>query len=110
VPPTMGGTSFGLIQIAFKDSLNNTLATFSSANLAAGSPTDVWTPMTASGVAPVGTVDATIVMLHLATPANSGGSIYFDDMSVAVVPEPSSIALALVGLLGFATVLRKRRA
>ena len=106
---SMKGTSFGEIQVVFKDSLNNTLATFSSINATAGSPTDVWMPLTASGVAPAGTADATIYTLHLSSPANYGGSIYFDDLSVVVVPEPSSVVLALTGLLGLVAFAKKRR-
>jgi hypothetical protein len=107
----MGTGSFGLIQIQFQDSSHASLGSaFSSANLASGAPTDVWTLMTATGVAPAGTAFANIVALHLSSPSNAGGSIYFDDLQVSVVPEPSSIALALVGLLGFVTVLRRRRA
>ena len=33
----------------------------------------------------------------------------FGNIQIAPIPEPSSIALALTGLLGFVTVLRKRR-
>ena len=106
---SMKGTSFGLIQVVFKDSLNNTLATFSSINATAGSPTDVWMPLTASGVAPAGTADASITVLHLSGPNNYGGSIYFDDLSVVVVPEPSSVVLALTGLLGLVAFAKKRR-
>src|ERR1039457_2871414 len=52
----MQGTSFGLIQLVFKDSGGNAIAggTFSSSNLAAGAPTDVWDLLSASGVAPAG--------------------------------------------------------
>jgi hypothetical protein len=104
----MQAGSFGLIQLVFKDASLNTLATFSSANFAAGAPTDVWTALSASGVAPANTAYASIYTLHLSSPSNAGGSIYFDELSA--VPEPSSIALVLVGLVGFVTVLRKRHA
>ena len=68
----MQGTSFGLIQLVFKDSGSNGIGTDSSANFGAGSPTDVWTTLTASGVAPAGTVAVSVYTLHLSTPANSG--------------------------------------
>jgi hypothetical protein len=106
------GTGFGFIQLVFKDSGGNgiTGGTFGSANVGSASPTDSWIPLTATGVAPAGTVAVSIYTLKLGGPTNPGGSIYFDDLSASAIPEPSSIALALVGLLGFVTVLRKRRA
>lgn len=104
------GTGFGFIQLVFKDSSDTAIGTFGSANVGSASPTDVWIPLTATGLAPNGTVAVSVYTLKLGGPLNPGGSIYFDDLSVTVVPEPSSIALALAGLLGFVTVLRKRRA
>lgn len=104
------GTGFGFIQLVFKDSGGTGIGTFGSANVGSASPTDVWIPLTATGVAPAGTVAVSVYTLKLGGPTNPGGSIYFDDLSTTVVPEPSSMALALAGLLGFVTVLRKRRA
>jgi hypothetical protein len=104
------GTGFGLIQLVFKDSGGTGIGTFGSANVGSASPTDQWIPLTATGLAPNGTVAVSVYTLKLGGPTNPGGSIYFDDLSTTVVPEPSSMALALAGLLGFVTVLRKRRA
>lgn len=108
------GTGFGFIQLVFRDSGGIGIGggTFGSANVGSASPTDVWIPLTATGVAPAGTVAVSVYTLKLGGPTNPGGSIYFDDLSTSVVavPEPSTIALALVGLFGFVTVLRNRRA
>jgi hypothetical protein len=102
------GNGFGIIQIAWN---GGALGTIDSAQIdkTAGLQ-DQWQLLTAAGIAPVGTTSVRLLALHVNGPDNSGGSAYFDDLAAVAVPEPSSIALALTGLLGFVTVLRKRRA
>ena len=108
-PMLTTGLGFGEIQIVFRNSGGTGLLTIDSNAIdkSAGNY-DVWQLLTASGVAPATTVSADIYALHVNGPDYSGGSAYFDDLAV-VVPEPSSIALALAGLLGLTAVIRKRR-
>ena len=71
----------------------------------------VWTYAAVTGTAlnqglnHVNSVGAYILDIN----ADSNATFYFDDMSLTVIPEPSSILLALTGLCGIAVFARKRR-
>src|SRR5439155_15174815 len=70
------------------------------------SPTGVWIPLTVTATAPAGAQSVQAFDLVLdATAIN----VYFDDHDLEVVPEPSSIALALTGLLGLVAFGWKKR-
>ena len=105
----IAGLSFGLIQLVWLNSANATISTIDSAHIVAGSALDTWIPVSASGVAPAGAVKVGFDALHVNSPANESGSAYFDDLSATIVPEPSSVALALTGLLGLVAIAKKRR-
>ncbi|MBN2505093.1 MAG: PEP-CTERM sorting domain-containing protein [Verrucomicrobia bacterium] len=63
---------------------------------------------TSTGVAPVNP----FVDLRFGGPSgvsSAGGGAYFDNISLVVVPEPSMAALAALGLLGFGTMVLRRR-
>ena len=102
------GSGFGIIQIAWNGGALGTVDS-SQIDKAAGVQ-DTWQALSAAGVAPAGTTYVRLLALHVNGPDFSGGSAYFDDLAVNVVPEPSSIALVLSGLLGLGIVSRKRRA
>jgi hypothetical protein len=74
-------------------------------------PQGVWTFVSVSataanaGINHVNSVGAYILNIN----ADANADFYFDDMSLTVVPEPSSVILALTGLCGLAVFAKKRR-
>lgn len=102
------GSNFGLVQLIFLNSGGTPIGTFESPQFGSSATQDTWTSVSATGVAPVGTTNARIQLLHVqANNPVTGGSVYFDDTSLAVVPEPSLGLAGLTLLVGFAT--RRRR-
>jgi hypothetical protein len=75
-----------------------------------GAEVSDWTLLTLSGIAPVGTVEVQAFLLHIQTgdPCCSGGSLFWDDVQLQVVPVPAAVWLfgSALGLLGW----MKRRA
>jgi hypothetical protein len=101
-------TGFGIIQIAWIDGSGNTISSVDSSQIDKSSGMyDQWQALSVSGTAPSGTAKVRMLALHVNGPDYAGGSAYFDDL--VAVPEPSSIALVLGGLLGVWMVSRKRR-
>jgi len=70
-----------------------------------GLPQGVWTFASVSAVAPAGTAGVSAYGLGINADAN--GTFYLDDM--VLVPEPSTVAMALTGLLGLVAFARRRR-
>jgi len=102
------GLGFGEIQLAWIDSGGGTIAVVESSHIDNSvALQDQWQALSASGVAPSGTVAVRVIALHVGGPDYAGGSAYFDNL--VAVPEPSSIALVVSGLLGLWMVSRKRR-
>jgi len=64
------------------------------------------------GLAPAGavTVRASVSMLNaMSNPAGGGQAFVVDDFSLVAVPEPSTVALMIVGALGLFALARRRR-
>jgi len=100
--------NFAVVKVEFLDAGNAVIGFAESPQFTSASPADTWTPLSATGVAPAGTVNAQIVLVHvqLNNPP-TGGAVYFDDTDLfAVVPEPGMAAAGLILLGGFA--LRRR--
>jgi hypothetical protein len=122
----MEANDFGFMSIVFLDANSNFvdvgfgtgvqvpgLNEFqSSTRLLASSPRDVWTPLVAKGTSPAGTqfVRLTFAKIQLGNGAGSfvGGTAYWDDASVTLVPEPSGCILIALGAI--AAIARWRRA
>jgi hypothetical protein len=94
---SINGSNFAAVKVEFLDGSNTVIGSFESAHLTAASPFDTWTLLSATGAAPAGTVNAQIVLVHvqLNSPP-TGGAVFFDDASLAVVPEP---AVGMMGLM-----------
>src|SRR5687768_3673505 len=99
--------NFAVVKLEFLDAGNNVIGFVESPQFTASSPADTWTPLSATGIAPVGTVTAQIVLVHvqLNNPPTSG-AVYFDDADLAI-PEPALGATGLIVLGGIAA--RRRR-
>jgi hypothetical protein len=88
----------GEMRLFFLDSLNNEL---SSTNPVIVAPANydtgaAWANFTMSALAPAGT---TQVKVEFAMNGNEGGTVWFDNAVLTAVPEPSTVALAVGGIL-----------
>lgn len=102
------GSNFAVVKMEFLDAGNSVIGAFESPQVNASTPQNTWTLRSVQGMAPAGTVAAQIVLVHVQMNAPvTGGVVFFDDASFAVVPEPTSVAAAVIGFAGL--VLRRRR-
>lgn len=116
------GATFGLLKIVFSDGTgdlqipaanvvngNNNTSAFPGVESSNFSNTGTtWQSMQATAIAPAGTTQALAFAIFV---DESAGTVYFDDMCVEItpVPEPSSMALVSVLMLG-AVAFRRRKA
>jgi hypothetical protein len=93
------GSNFAVVKVEFLNAGNAVIGAFESPHFTAANPQNVWTPLSAQGIAPAGTTTAQIVLVHvqLNNPV-TGGSVFFDDASL--VPEPATAALTALSGLG----------
>jgi hypothetical protein len=105
-------TNFGLgieYRIEWRNSVSNT-EVGRTPNSTTPAATDVYSPFSLTATVPPG-ADTARVVYAIQTfggepnPTNTG-TIYLDDVSFTVIPEPSALALAGLGALG---LLRRRR-
>lgn len=107
----MSGDNFAVLKLIYRDAGNNDLVAQESARITANTPADQFQLLTASlGPAPVGTDHGSIFLLFIQpdTTPFAGGSTFFDDVELTVVPEPTSIIALAAGLVAVAK--RRRRA
>ncbi len=74
-------------------------------------PKDQWNFFgVGSAPAPAGTEFANMILVHVqAGDSITGGSVFLDNASMFVIPEPGSATLALMALVGLAGLIRYRR-
>jgi len=104
----INGSNFATVKVEFLDATNTVIGAFESPHLTSAGPFDTWTLLSATGVAPAGTVNAQIVVVHvqLNNPV-TGGAVYFDDASLGVtVPEPT---IGTMGLMLCGGIVLRRR-
>ena len=104
-PDGIRGNNFSLVILQFFNGGTN-LGEIASPQFNASAPDQEWIEVSSSGIAPAGTTAAQILLLHV-NADRTGGAVFFDDASLAVVvPEPSA-GLGLAGILSLALVRRR---
>jgi hypothetical protein len=111
------GTSFGALQITYFSGPNGTgsnLGTVETSpgnakvsnEITAASPLSVWIPLdTGIATAPAGAQSFQVFTIVV---DQNPTAVYFDDLTLTQVPEPSSFALAGLGALSLFRILRRR--
>jgi len=104
--------TFGLLKIIWDDASTNDLQAgtvligtgvgpanpgIESAHVDSTTTPNTWKFMEAEGVAPANTAFVRLFVLNV---DQSAAKIWFDDLNAVLVPEPSTIGMALTGLLG----------
>jgi hypothetical protein len=117
VSPAAVPNSWGALQITYFSGTNGTGTNLGTVETTPGNakvgnhvdsttPINTWIPLSVTATAPAGTQSMQIFDLVLdQTPIN----VYFDDYDLELVPEPSTVAMALTGLFGLVAFAKRRR-
>jgi hypothetical protein len=114
LPPA--GNDFAILQLQFWSDTAYSVANGGAVGVNIGQPAGgggvplpqgVWTFASVTATAPAGTQGVSPYALDINASPNA--DFYFDDLSLTIVPEPSTVAMALTGLLGLVAFAKKRR-
>ena len=106
----MNVNNFAVVKLEFLDSSSTVVGSFESDShhdrVATGRH---MAAIHRSGNCPANTSTAQIVLVHvqLANPV-AGGSIFFDDAALGTVPEPASVVLGMLSVVGTVGFARRR--
>jgi hypothetical protein len=106
-PTTLGSSAFASLILFFSDSNGILLGSYyNSAPITSSSSVGTWLPLAVSQVAPANaaTVSAEVTLFNY----SPGDAVYFDDLSLTIVPEPSPLRLAGLALFVCAILRAKR--
>ena len=115
--PAVNVNTWGALQITFFSGPGGTGTNLGTTDTTPGnakvgnkvdssSPAGVWVPLSVTATAPAGAASVQVFDLVLDATATT---VYFDDHDLELVPEPSTVAMALTGLLGLVAFAKKRR-
>jgi hypothetical protein len=105
----MNPANMAQVVLRFLPSVNFDPGVLSPPITTATLPLNTWQKFSALGVAPPGTTGVRIELLHVQLSASAAnGSIFFDDASLGMVPEPASVVLAVFGGIGCFGLARRR--
>jgi hypothetical protein len=106
----MNPANIGQIFLSFRDGSNTEVGFTTSPPITTSTlPINTWQQFSAVGIAPPGTAVVRLHLLHVQlSPSASNGSIFFDDAVLGIVPEPTSVALVVLGSFGSLGFVRRR--
>jgi len=97
-PATLSGQAFASLTLFFTDSNGSVLGNFyTSPPITSSSPVATWIPLSVSQVTPANAANvvAEVILFNYSL----GDAVYFDDLSLTIVPEPSSALLTDLGII-----------
>ena len=105
-PNALTSSSFGFLILFFTDVNDHLIGQYlTSTPLSNVSPVNTWIQLSVNGIAPANATsvyaETTLVM------PGPGNTVYFDDLSLTMVPEPSALAVLSAGL-GLGLLGRRR--
>jgi hypothetical protein len=89
--PMTNTVAYGVAQLIFLDGANSQLQVYESQHFDTNTPMDIWQYFQVTGTAPAGTAAVRAQVAHFGK-AGSAGSVWWDDLSATVNPDPSTIA------------------
>jgi hypothetical protein len=81
-------SNFAVVKLEFLDAGNNVIGFAESPQITSALPVDTWTEFSAQATAPMGTASAQAVLVHVQLEPVTGGSVFFDDASMALLAKP----------------------
>ena len=103
----LNDADFGNCRVDFRNGANASIGTAIINDVADAGPDNVWSLSSTSGVVPAGTASVRISLFG--TPVNGGADGYIDNVDFRIIPEPSTIVLAGLGLAAGVCVVGRRR-